>query len=90
MSAVLIVVGLVLVGVDVWGKRRQRALADDHVEVAGLAVCRYEVHRVDRRVHPDGRRDVVVYINEGKAWFDLSGEDRDVFLAWWEVSDEAM
>ncbi len=86
----LILVGLILIGIDVWDKRRKRARLEDFVEVAGLAVYRYEVHRVDRRVHPGGRRDLVVYINEGKAWFDLSGPDRETFLNWWEekgVSD---
>jgi len=79
----LLLVGAALVGVDVWDKRRRRARAADFVEVAGLAVHRHEVYRLDRRVRPDGRRDVVVYVNQGRAWFALSGADQEKFLAWW-------
>ena len=84
----LILVGLVLIGVDIWDRRRRERLFTDAVDVAGLSVYRHQVHRVDRRVHPDGRRDLVVFVNSGQAWFDLAGEDACVFLDWWEARQD--
>ena len=88
MNGLLLIVGVFLAMVGlIWlvvaAPPRKRA-DSDYVEVAGLAVCRSEVHRVDRKVWPGGRRDVVVHIGDGKTVFALSGEDADVFLAWWE------
>ena len=79
-----LVVGLALIAVDVWDKRRRRrAVVFDAVEVAGIAIHRHEVYRVDRRVRPDGHRDVVVFLNGENTGACLTGPDAEAFLAWW-------
>jgi len=67
-----------------WWRREEPE--DDVFRFCGVAVTRAMVQSVDRRVHPDGRRDVIVR-TVGGARVVLTGDARRDFLFWWEVED---